>query len=542
LEQELQSGVESFSHSEGGAVVVIESEPSASAVSSHYEQRDGRWVGNVEGAERELSMPDLQLLEAVLAMEIGTPPIINTADGFNLAGDPVTFVGQYERTAGGITTTFDEIPRSILQVDANESPYIHQDYDLEPANQNSALETPGPSLSTEPIFTPSSATHTQESTGSKMWFETSSPTEATENRGADVIDFFTGREPLEPTPQAERAEPTTSTETRKTSSKSESFDVFTGLTVTESQVGTSVDTEAPVSNPRTIPNLVTETVNHSADSSLNEELDLPIAQTEVATDSLELRRDLVRTEVIESIPDIAILDASTEDQERVNVVQPLIEEIITGQAVEPVTEGISEFVSDQVELTEPPLIEARESLTETKVEPQIESYVSAVSEVGQIKVKPQIAEVTTPAQERIEDILPQAHEVAEQFVSPEFNSEAPVNNPVEKVGENEGHEALITPQTLESEAELLPFENVIKINEDTEAPVELPLDADSWANDFGSPVQTAPETESEVEAMPESEIHISRHVSGLLDITVTIETETPRPKTKKATKSMRAAA
>ena len=121
MEQELQSGVENFSHPEAGAVVIIESEPSASAVSTHYEQRDGRWVGEVDGTERELSMPDEQLLNTVLAMEIGAPPIINTADATNLAGEPVTWVAQYERTASGITTTFDEIPRSILQVDANES-------------------------------------------------------------------------------------------------------------------------------------------------------------------------------------------------------------------------------------------------------------------------------------------------------------------------------------------------------------------------------------------------------------------------------------
>ena len=334
-----------------------------------------------------------------------------------------------------------------------------------------------------------------------MWFENSPSATAPENKGADVIDFFTGSELFEPAPQAVQAEAIRDVQNQETSSESGSFNVFTGLVETESQIDTLVDGETPVSSPETIANSIAELTIGSVDHNSDDERDLPTAQSAAATSSLEIRYDLAETEVIESVPDIAVLEASSENLLQVDVLQPVAEEVFIDHQIKAAAEPTSEFATVQNVLeqtVEPALIgesNVRESniVTEIQDDHQSESYISEVPEVGQTTAEPQITVAKAPVQENIEDILLATQESelpVKQVASPEFSYEGPVISSVEKLGETVAHEELVTPAASHqdaAEATILPFENVIKINEDAETLVELPLDADSWASDFGSP-------------------------------------------------------
>ena len=103
---------------EGSVAVDVEGEPVEDPwmVPSVFEEKDGKLMASVydvvkdETSTVEMLAHDPEMQAKVMALEIGSPPIVNQKPGTNLAGEPVTFQMTYARTESGIIATPGEIP------------------------------------------------------------------------------------------------------------------------------------------------------------------------------------------------------------------------------------------------------------------------------------------------------------------------------------------------------------------------------------------------------------------------------------------------
>jgi hypothetical protein len=591
-------GLETLSQAEGRAEVVIESEPSGAA-QTLFEQRDGKWVGSVEGSEMELTMQDEQVLSSVLALELGDPAIINTAEGFNQAGDPVTWTAIYERTDAGIMTTHREEPREIPQ--GLEVPVIDED-DVFAAPELTLYSRPESPFEIKPAFGVESDKETPPTKG-RLWFEQASDaedeTEADAKKDTSVIDFFSKGQLFKSESAHDNNEPATifQSEARVKDQDEAKGDVI------EAAFGISTAAEVNEGNNETITSPIEDEV-----PSVNNVVELFVGEAKLVDEPTSL----AQTEVTDTRPESAqeasevsgqintVIEEPTEDQvdavgeefEPSVIEAPEAPIIIDSEATkqilaepEPVAlDGElaietaakntleQEAVTPHIQVEAPPTAqvgEQPEALTDvpiTEVPAESEGLVDAIQLiepeleviVPAAEILPSAEEITTVPEplavaEKIESAA--ADEAIDQVLRPQTPDEAAVVRPepqpvleaLEQTAETARESipaAILSPES-EPISVVDETQNVIKL--EITDPEELDLGTSDWAAEFGAPAPITPEPEPVFDTPePKREVLIRRHESGLLDITVTFESEseeTDQTRTKKtAAKTMRRAA